>query len=519
MTQSREESLLAQWKLSQYWNVMDQLGYDDCDEWSDLTQDELEDMGFKPGHAKKFIKKVKESFGGNHGQARQQKHNQIANINYNAPRNNNNNNNNNNKKGNNVNNTNNRMRRRSSNCWNCDICTFENRFNHDICQMCYQGNRPQFVKCKYCQKNIIKSELDDHNQEHRMEQLRLERKAQAEAQARARRAQAQAQEQQRQRLQQQQQQQQRQQAQQRQLQLQQRRQAQQRQQRQQNDDDEEDEKKQGQLRMVRVQRGGAQAQRQRQAQAQGHGRTDSEQKVATFIGLLAASALGFEFATQKNCDEAVEKLESKKCSEQTALRDAIVLGIHRIIKLKEKLEAIDVLDDYKFINIVLTDGEDTKSEGSRLDFFAFQRMLAAANFGQLCKMVFVGVGLSEKAEKELKLYGALGGDNAEFRTCDDTSDIEGIFQHISLNIIRNTRIIGIRNNNTGQMAVAASQNHELEMKVNNFIVLLTLDISGSMAGGRWRAVKKASKKLLDNLKSSDMFGIILFNNKVEMITG
>ena len=189
-----------------------------------------------------------------------------------------------------------------------------------------------------------------------------------------------------------------------------------------------------------------------------------------------------------------------------------------MMELKEKLEQIDVLDEYQFINIILTDGEDTSSDQSLGQFLAIQHLLDRADFHKVCKMVFVGVGLNKQAEKELKLYSALGGKHTQLKTCVDTMDIGTIFDHISLNLIKNTRIAAIQGAN-GATAVAVSQNHELELGLNHFIVLLTLDISGSMAGGRWRAVKQAVTKLLDNLKKTDMFAIILFNNEATMITG
>ena len=50
-------------ELQQYAEVLiDEKGYDDVDGWKELTNDDLETMGFKQGHSRKFIKKVQEHF-------------------------------------------------------------------------------------------------------------------------------------------------------------------------------------------------------------------------------------------------------------------------------------------------------------------------------------------------------------------------------------------------------------------------------------------------------------------------
>ena len=46
-----------------------------------------------------------------------------------------------------------------------------------------------------------------------------------------------------------------------------------------------------------------------------------------------------------------------------------------------------------------------------------------------------------------------------------------------------------------------------------------MDISGSMAGSKWRRVKKAVLLILNDLKPTDLFGIVLFNTNIKMITG
>eukprot|EP01083_Nonionella_stella_P267863 905138_1 len=58
------QSLLSEWGLSQYWNVLQQHGYDDVGDWNDVIGDrtKLEEWGFKEGHISRFEKKYKQRF-------------------------------------------------------------------------------------------------------------------------------------------------------------------------------------------------------------------------------------------------------------------------------------------------------------------------------------------------------------------------------------------------------------------------------------------------------------------------
>eukprot|EP01084_Bolivina_argentea_P109360 195479_1 len=54
--------LLKEWSLEQYGNVLiEERGYDDMGQWKDLTENDLEQMGFKEGHARRFVTMVKEN--------------------------------------------------------------------------------------------------------------------------------------------------------------------------------------------------------------------------------------------------------------------------------------------------------------------------------------------------------------------------------------------------------------------------------------------------------------------------
>ena len=55
--------LLKEWKLEKYIKILvDDNGYEDVEDWRDLSVDELKLYGFKDGHAKKFVRKTKAYF-------------------------------------------------------------------------------------------------------------------------------------------------------------------------------------------------------------------------------------------------------------------------------------------------------------------------------------------------------------------------------------------------------------------------------------------------------------------------
>merc|ERR1712087_617647 len=58
------DRLLREWNLSQYKTVLiDENGYDVVDDWKHITKDELtQDMKFKVGHSKRFLRNVEAYF-------------------------------------------------------------------------------------------------------------------------------------------------------------------------------------------------------------------------------------------------------------------------------------------------------------------------------------------------------------------------------------------------------------------------------------------------------------------------
>lgn len=64
----------------------------------------------------------------------------------------------------------------------------------------------------------------------------------------------------------------------------------------------------------------------------------------------------------------------------------------------------------------------------------------------MLKIIFIGVGVSQKAEREMKYLAEAGGENAEYYRVDD-ADIGTIFKKITVKIglERRQNIIGVAN--------------------------------------------------------------------------
>ena len=71
----------------------------------------------------------------------------------------------------------------------------------------------------------------------------------------------------------------------------------------------------------------------------------------------------------------------------------------------------------------------------------------------------------------------------------------------------------------GGILFAAEKNElQLRLRKNNFLVLFTLDMSGSMSGDRWKKVVAAVAGFMTELEEDDIIGCILFNQQPVLIT-
>jgi len=205
---------------------------------------------------------------------------------------------------------------------------------------------------------------------------------------------------------------------------------------------------------------------------------------------LIITKFGFELSSNENKMKAINYLNKLQPNGSTCLRDAIAEGILRMIKLKKYMDELGIFKR-KYIHIVLTDGEDTKSEMTSYEIKT-TAAIVGKELGDTCKTFFIGVNLNQIAHRELEEISIIGGESTQLYNVSDVQ-ISDIFERIQLEIGLRERVAVIASND--QALVLRQRGVEMGLKVNEFLVLFTLDISGSMAGGRWKRVYASVKKI------------------------
>jgi len=165
----------------------------------------------------------------------------------------------------------------------------------------------------------------------------------------------------------------------------------------------------------------------------------------------------------------------------------------------------------RLINVVLTDGEDT-SQHSNQNFIQVSKILqllhgTSLNLADSCQTFLVGIGKSNFSSLRNLTKGC--GQYCTFQQVSDIK-IESLFEQIEVKMGIANRIAIIE---TEQAAIVArKQELALRLQENRYVVIFTIDHSGSMEGDRWERVKKGLRTFLDKLHDNDLFCIQLFNN-------
>ena len=54
----------------------------------------------------------------------------------------------------------------------------------------------------------------------------------------------------------------------------------------------------------------------------------------------------------------------------------------------------------------------------------------------------------------------------------------------------------------------------MRAKVNRYLVMFTIDSSGSMSGSKWTSLKRAINNFIDKLAEDDLVSAIVFSDKI-----
>jgi hypothetical protein len=231
------------------------------------------------------------------------------------------------------------------------------------------------------------------------------------------------------------------------------------------------------------------------------------------ISLAVVEEHGFVIATEAHRIALIKALSMVQCSGATALNDAVLTGVILLLELKAVMLKLGIIK-HKFVHIVLTDGADTSSEASQSDMQELFKKLGD-DVGDLCKTFFIGVNLGYQEKRQLSEIARFAGDSAELFNCEDV-ELESVFKRIQVNLGIRRNIVAVEHNN--QLVIGAKDQLIAQVQENKFLVLFTLDISGSMAGARWDKVVRAVAGFCLGMKDHDILGCILFNDKARLIT-
>ncbi len=124
------------------------------------------------------------------------------------------------------------------------------------------------------------------------------------------------------------------------------------------------------------------------------------------------------------------------------MRDAIAIGVMKMIALQALFVKGNLFGHFKFVHVILTDGDDNQS---RIPTYKLSELLTQLNQKlppEFLKNIIIGVQVDSVTKQGLQKLA--GESNGEFYDIE-SDDIENIFQKISisLGIVTKTAIIGI----------------------------------------------------------------------------
>ena len=228
--------------------------------------------------------------------------------------------------------------------------------------------------------------------------------------------------------------------------------------------------------------------------------------------------IGFEPATTSRLPAILHNIRP---SGNTSMRDAVLQSALLLIELGKLMQKIGTHDIWNIVNIVLTDGDDTSSK-NHIDETCEAMLSIGAHLPiKNLKTFFIGVDLqpNSKAAIEIAAMVISGDKNTEYMNVNDAK-IEEVFEKIkiSLRILQITQAVAAQNDQGTFVAVRQQIKQVLLAEKQFFVVLFTLDMSGSMSGYRWAKVCNSVNKFVQFLGPEDLVCGIAFNENVSILT-
>ena len=233
---------------------------------------------------------------------------------------------------------------------------------------------------------------------------------------------------------------------------------------------------------------------------------------AYIAGALLVS-LGFNTVENTTLLSSLSKIQP---SGNTAMRDSLLMGISLILKLNTALAQLGMHENWHFLHILITDGEDTSSKATLA-----QTIDGAWQVGQniprdRCRTVVIGIDLQRKSAAERQL-AAIGESGCEVYADVSSLNISSLFDHIRVSLgIERQYAVGVVAGGDGRAAMVVGAQDRAVMQVTRqpYAVVFNLDISGSMQGARWKRVIESVKQFLSQMPGDDLVAGLCFNETV-----
>ncbi|CAK60084.1 unnamed protein product (macronuclear) [Paramecium tetraurelia] len=235
-------------------------------------------------------------------------------------------------------------------------------------------------------------------------------------------------------------------------------------------------------------------------------------ELAIVLGLL-----GFEPAGKSRLNQLLPRVTCEGC---TAFRDAVIKGNQLMLELFALFCQQGMHEKFKFVHVILTDGEDNKSQTSLQDFLVYQQFLQQKLPPNILQTFYIGVNVENNntVQQEMSAILKCSGKSASYYPVS-SNQINDIFQKIQMQIGIRVQEQGVIIQNSQARIALRQQTYQpvVSMQVNNYILLFTLDVSGSMSD-HWYKVCSAVRSFLDTLGSGDLVLGITFNDNVQVLT-
>ncbi|CAD8203695.1 unnamed protein product [Paramecium octaurelia] len=235
-------------------------------------------------------------------------------------------------------------------------------------------------------------------------------------------------------------------------------------------------------------------------------------ELAIVLGLL-----GFEPAGKSRLNQLLPRVTCEGC---TAFRDAVIKGNQLMLQLFALFCEKGMHEKFKFVHVILTDGEDNKSQTSLSEFLEYQKLIQQKLPPNILQTFYIGVNVENNntVKQEMSAILKCSGKSASYYPIS-SNQINDIFQKIQMQIGIRVQEQGVIIENNQARFALRQQTYQpvVSMQVNNYIVLFTLDVSGSMSD-HWYKVCSAVRSFLDTLGSNDLVLGITFNDTVQVLT-